>query len=244
MELANRNAQKTYRDPGAAEAGGYVLATAGLLVAIGLVFHPAPAGGFAEKASQLENTPWWGAIHVAIAGGFVLCVLGGLLMLVAGGISTRRWTSALCWGSITVGMIYFTGVSLINGWVMHVIAPRAAENQLLFDTMNDLLIGYGWLGNPLFLVGLTGIAIIELRYHEIGMPRWLAWIGVIVALLSWGRGIGSATGLYFLEPLIIANIPAFLWLGYYGFLAGRLAHADNKVDNKIALTIAEGGPNG
>ena len=30
------------------------------------------------------------------------------------------------------------------------------------------------------------------------------------------RGIGSATGLYFLEPLIFANIPAFLWLGYVG----------------------------
>ena len=30
------------------------------------------------------------------------------------------------------------------------------------------------------------------------------------------RGISSATGLYFLEPLIFANVPAFLWLGLYG----------------------------
>ena len=225
---------RAFRDPGAAEAGGNVLSLAGLLVAIGLVFHPMPSGGFAEHASQLQNTPWWGAIHVAIAMGFVLCVLGGLLMLIAGGIMTRRWTSALCWGAVTVGMIYFTGVSLINGWVMHAIAPRAAENQLLFDSMNDLLVGYGWLGNPLFLIGLTGITILELRYHEIGMPRWLAWVGVIVALLSWGRGIGSATGLYFLEPLIIANIPAFLWLSYYGVLARRMAHAESKTEVEAA----------
>ncbi len=128
-------------------------------------------------------------------------------------------------GALTVGMIYFTGVSLINGWVMHAIAPHVVQDQLLYDAMNDLLIGYGWLGNPLFLAGLTGITIIELCYREIGMPRWLAWVGVIVTLLSWGRGIGSATGLFFLEVLIIANIPAFLWLGYYGFLAGRIAHA-------------------
>ena len=37
-----------------------------------------------------------------------------------------------------------------------------------------------------------------------------------MSVLSWGRGIGSATGWYFLESLIYANVPAFLWLGYYG----------------------------
>ena len=42
-----------------------------------------------------------------------------------------------------------------------------------------------------------------------------------------GRGIGSATGLYFLEPLIFANIPAFLWLGYYGHLIARQVRAEN-----------------
>jgi len=43
--------------------------------------------------------------------------------------------------------------------------------------------------------------------------------------LSWGRGIGSATGLYFLEPLIFANVPAFLWLAYYGLRVARAARA-------------------
>ena len=41
-------------------------------------------------------------------------------------------------------------------------------------------------------------------------------LGLVLAVLSWGRGIGSATGLYFLEALIFANVPAFLWLGLYG----------------------------
>jgi hypothetical protein len=45
----------------------------------------------------------------------------------------------------------------------------------------------------------------------------IAWLGFIASVLSWGRGIGSATGWYFLEPLIYANVPAFLWLGYYGW---------------------------
>jgi hypothetical protein len=31
------------------------------------------------------------------------------------------------------------------------------------------------------------------------------------------------TGLYFLEPLIYANVPAFLWLGYCGVLSARRA---------------------
>jgi hypothetical protein len=177
-----------------------------------------PAGGFEEQSSVLAGTPWWGAIHVAIAFGFVLCVLGGLLMLVAGGMTTRRWTNALCWGAVTVGMVYFTGVSLINGWVMHSLASDVAEVRPLYDAMNHLLVGFGWLGNPLFLVGLTGITMLELRYRLVEMSRPVVWFGVIVALLSWGRGVGSATGLYFLEPLILANIPAFLWLGYYGLL--------------------------
>ena len=88
-----------FRDSGAARAGGYVLAVAAVLVAIGLIFHPVPAGGFEERPSILANTPWWGPIHVAIAGGFVLCVLGTLLMLVAGGALTRPWPLALAWGA-------------------------------------------------------------------------------------------------------------------------------------------------
>ena len=208
----------TFRDPGAARAGGYVLAVATVLVAVGLVFHPVPAGGFEERPSVLATTPWWGPIHIAIAAGFVLVVLGCLLFLVAGGSLTQPWTAALSWGAMTVGMIFFTGVALINGWVMHYLTAQGAPEKvpLLYDAFNRLLIGYGWLGNPLFLVGLTGVAWLELRHGTTGMPRVLAWAGVIAAVLSWGRGIGSATGLYFLEPLIFANVPAFLWLGYYG----------------------------
>jgi len=152
-----------FRDPGSARAGGYVLAAATVLVAIGLIFHPVPAGGFEEKPSVLQNTPWWGPIHVAIAGGFVLCVLGTLLMLVAGGSLTRRWGLALAWGAMTVGMTFFAGVALINGWVMHFLVARGApaNDPLLYDAFNRLLIGYGWLGNPLFLFGLTTLAALE-----------------------------------------------------------------------------------
>jgi len=48
----------TLRNPDAAQAGGYVLALAGVLVAVGLLFHPVPSGGFEERASVLANTPW------------------------------------------------------------------------------------------------------------------------------------------------------------------------------------------
>ena len=217
----------TFRDRSAAQAGGYVLVVATILVAIGLLFHPVPAGGFDEQPSVLQNTPWWGAIHVAIAAGFVLCVLGSLLMLVAGGALTRTWTLALAWGSTVVGMIFFTGVALINGWVMHFLVARGApaSDPVLYDAFNRLLIGYGWLGNPLFLLGLTTLAISELRRPWLGMSRAAAWIGAIASVLAWGRGIGSATGLFFLEPLIFANIPAFLWLGYVGLVVARAARS-------------------
>ena len=214
-----------FRDAGAARAGGYVLAVATVLVAVGLVFHPVPAGGFEEQPSVLATTPWWGPIHIAIAAGFVLVVLGSLLLLVAGGSLTTPWTAALSWGAMAVGMVFFTGVALINGWVMHFLTTRGAPESmpLLYDAFNQLLIGYGWLGNPLFLVGLTGVALIEVRNGTTQMPRALTWLGLIVAVLSWGRGIGSATGLYLLEPLIFANVPAFLWLGYYGIRVSAAA---------------------
>jgi hypothetical protein len=214
-----------FREPGAARAGGYVLALAGVLVAVGLVFHPVPAGGFEEKPSILQDTPWWGPIHIAIAAGFVLVVLGTLLMLVAGGSTLRPWLRALSWAAMSVGMTFFTGVALINGWVMHFLTSRGAPatEPLLYDAYNRLLIGYGWLGNPLFLVGLTGVAYAEVRFPSRLMPRWLAWAGFVAAVLSWGRGIGSATGLYFLEPLIFANVPAFLWLAWYGSRLSRAA---------------------
>ena len=78
----------------------------------------------------------------------------------------------------------------------------------------------------MFLVGLCGIAFLEVRQATFGLPRWLAWVGLVSAILSWGRGIGSASGMYFLEPLIFANIPAFLWLGWYGLHIARLARRE------------------
>ncbi len=199
-----------------------------VLVALGLLFHPVPAGGFEERPSVLQHTPWWGPIHVAIAAGFVLCALGTLLILVAGGSLTRRWGLALAWGAMTVGMIFFAGVALINGWVMHFLVARGAPttDPLVYDALNRLLIGYGWLGNPLFLFGLTTLSVLELRHHGLGLPRAVAWAGVVCSVLSWGRGVGSATGLYFLEPLIFANVPAFLWLGYAGLTIARAARAE------------------
>jgi hypothetical protein len=109
--------------------------------------------------------------------------------------------------------------------VIHRLAPYAGEQRVLYDAMNHLMIGFGWLGNPLFLVGLTGVAALELHYHDIGMRRGVAAFGLLVALLSWLRGVGSATGWYFLEPFIVANIPAFLWLGYCGLRIATAARA-------------------
>jgi hypothetical protein len=214
-----------FREPGAAQAGGYVLLAACLLVAVGLVFHPPPSEGFEEKPSMLQNTPWWGVIHIAIAAGFVLCVLGGFLMLFGGGPLTRPWLAALSWANIAVGMVFFSGVALVNGWVMHYLVNHGAQDKepLVYDAFNRLLIAYGWLGNPMFLVGLCGVAILEVKEATFGLPRWLAWVGLVSAVLSWGRGVGSASGMYFLEPLIFANIPAFLWLGYYGLRIAALA---------------------
>lgn len=205
-------------DPSSAQAGGYALAVAGPLAAAGLLFHPFPAGGFEEQPSVLAGTPWWGPIHIAIAAGFVLVLLGSLLLLVAGGGLTSTWPAAFCWGAMTVGMIFFTGVAMVNGWVMpYLISHDAPETApLLYDSFNQLLIGFGWLGNPPFLAGLTGIAILEVRNRTTTMPRPVAWIGLGSVILSWGRGVGSAAGLPFLEPLILANVPAFLWLGYFG----------------------------
>src|SRR3954466_14786634 len=216
-----------FREPAAARAGGYVLAAAGVLVALGLLFHPVPAGGFEEKPSVLMHTPWWGPIHIAIAAGFVLVLLGSVLMLVAGGRTLRSGLLAFSWAAMAVGMVFFTGVALVNGWVMHYLTRRGAPTTgpLLYDAFNRLLIGYGWLGNPLFLLGLTGVAYAEVRSSDRETPGSLAWVGLVPVVLSWGRGIGSATGLYFLEPLIFANVCAFLWLGYYGGRLGSAAEA-------------------
>ena len=159
--MAEHPRRPDFREPNAARAGGYTLAVAGVLVAVGLIFHPLPAGGFEEQPSVLSTTPWWGVIHVAIAAGFVLCVLGGLLILTAGGLATHSWLSALCWGALTVGMIYFTGVALLNGWVMHPLAKYAVQEPVLYEAMNHLLIGFGWLGNPLFLIGVRAQDIVD-----------------------------------------------------------------------------------
>ena len=62
------------------------------------------------------------------------------------------------WGAITIGMIFFTGVARINGWVMDPLAARVARgrDRALFGAFKSPLVGCGWLGNPLFLLSLTG----------------------------------------------------------------------------------------
>ena len=62
-----------------------------------------------------------------------------------------------------------------------------------------------------------------MRFATFRLSRRPAWVGLISASLSWLRGIGSATGLYALEPFVLANIPAFLWLGLYGLTIATLA---------------------
>ena len=215
----------SFRDADAAQAGGYVLLVAGPLVALPLVLHPLPAGGFAERASVLATTPIWGVIHAAIAFGCVFVAVGALLLLVGGG-PWRGWVAAAAWAAVTIGMLFFSVVALINAWVMHDLAASAATDPLaagLFDAFNGLLIGFGWLGNPLFLAGLTIVAIIEVRAGTLGLPWWGALGGLVVVGLSWLRGVGSATGLQFLEPFILANVPAFLWLSWVGWRIARLA---------------------
>ena len=100
---------------------------------------------------------------------------------------------------------------------------QGGQDLALYDAFNHLLVGYGWLGNPLFLVGLTLLASLEVRHADVGLPRWAAWAGLVFALASWLRGVGSALGLTFLEPFILANVPAFLWLSAYGLRIARLA---------------------
>src|SRR5437879_12894449 len=73
-----------FREPGAARAGGYALALAGVLVAAGLTLHPPPSRGLFEQASVLASTPLWGPIPVAIDSGLPLGVAVGLLRLWAG----------------------------------------------------------------------------------------------------------------------------------------------------------------
>jgi hypothetical protein len=212
-----------FRDPAAAVGGGLILVPAGVLVAVSLLLHPLPGGGFEEQASILSTTPLWGAIHAGIAFGFVLTAVGTLLLLAAGGPGHTALGRA-SWAAICIGMVFFAGVALVNAWVMHPLAAaaNAGQNRALFDAFNGLLVGFGWLGNPLFLAGLTGVAYLEVRDHAAGLPGWLAVGGLLVILLSWLRGIGSASGLYFLEPFIFTNIPAFLWLSWYGCSTRRV----------------------
>lgn len=217
----------TFRDPPAAIAGGLTLIPAGVLVAVALLLHPLPSSsGFEEQAGQLAETPLWELVHLAIAAGFVLCLVGGLLVLVSGG-PMRTWPSRFAWASLTVGILWFTGVAMLNAWVMHPLADEVTggADPLLFDTFNRLLVGFGWLGNPLFLIGLTMIAALEVRARPLGLPGWLAWGGLIVALLSWLRGLGSAFGIPALEAFILANVPAFLWLAWYGLVIATQARS-------------------
>jgi hypothetical protein len=201
------------------------LLVAGPLVAIPLAIHPLPAGGFAEDAGVLADAPLWGLIHALIAVGFVWTALGSLLLLAGAGprdSALERWA----WAAAAVGMVMFAGVALVNAWVMHDLARRVATDPAVeptFAAFNGLLVGFGWLGNPLFLAGLTIVAALELVDPRLGMPGWARAAGMIVIMLSWLRGVGSATGFAVLEPFVLANVPAFLWLSWLGWLTARRA---------------------
>ena len=64
---------------------------------------------------------------------------------------------------------------------------------------------------------------VNLADPRLGMPGWARVAGLVVVLLSWGRGIGSALGIPALEALLVANVPAFLWLAWLGWATSRAA---------------------
>ena len=205
------------KNPSSAQAGGYALATGGILVAAGLVLHPLPDHGFYEKSSMLQGTPLWGPIHAAITIGFAVVFLAVLLILAGGGSILHPWPRAMGWAATGVGLLYFSGTALINAVVMHPIAAGgiSPEEASTFDAFNRLLVGFGWVGDPLFLLGITTLAYLQLRTPLIAMPRWQTIVGLTAASIAWLRGPGSL-GIWFLEPAVLANIPAFLWLARYG----------------------------
>src|SRR5438094_7972967 len=96
-----------------------------MLVAAGLALHPLPSRGLFEQASVLASTPLWGPIHVAIAMGFVLSVLAGLLMLTAGWTLIRHWLDAFAWGAVSVVMGCVTCFGLFSGYGRHPLALKA-----------------------------------------------------------------------------------------------------------------------
>lgn len=231
--MINAMNRLTFREPTCALVGGYAFAFAGIVEAVSLAMHPLPRQGFLEQFEVLEGSPQWGAIHIAITAGFAVCIIGGLLYLSAGGSLTRHPLLVIAWAGITVGLLFFSGTALINAFVMDDLARNVAagHDRSVFDAFNNLLVGFGWIGDPLFLGGATALTFYELRYKFIGMPRFIAWIGFISVLIAWMRG-PAGWGLDFLRFSIMANVPLFLWLGYFGYCVAQSArHVEPKTSH-------------
>ena len=184
-------------------AGWGGIAFAVFSLAWGLVVSSADLAGFdasdedirASYDPETGDTGWlWVAsLLLALAGVGLLWFLGSLRLLLMRAEPTTRLTAvAFGAGLVLVGLVFVKnsiqlGIAIAVGWEDVEVDPDAFR---LLDSMLFGLIMHEGVAGAVLVAAVSGIA-----FRTGVLPRWLAWAGLVVALLAffsvllWGLGL-------------------------------------------------------
>lgn len=200
---------------------GSWLAIGGVLLAGALVFHGPPSPVMTEQMQIIaDGSMRWSAVHWAAAAALSAFAIAGLIVLTSGSRLTAVWTTMTAWAVLTVGALWTLTTAVAEATAIAHIAPTGDET--LFAAWWEFAEGKA-NGFAFLALATAAIAANEVRSPERVVPPWAAWVGAVVAVLSFvGWVVGSWIGIGIGGLIWLASsLVMCLWLVWFGIGLAR-----------------------
>ena len=199
-------------------AAGTLFVVGGLLLALGLVMHPAPGATPAENAAIIANMPNWAVVHFMIAASFLF--LGAAAIAIvgqgrAGSLNPGLWALAAV-AFIAFGTVVMAEVTTIPS-LIDAVSKGAATETAIFNAFNAFVGGAAMLAVTIFLLSFAAIAFIDHRSKQVVPQPWISLLGSVASFAGFLGAVGPDFGYAVLAPLFFANIFAALYFAYFGW---------------------------
>ena len=205
----------------AMRVAGSWLSIGALLLAAALAFHGPPSPVMTEQMQIIaEGSTRWSIVHWAAAAALSSFAIAGLIVLASGSRLTAGWATMTAWAVLSVGALWTMTTAVAEATAITHVATSG--NQELFEAWSKFSEGKA-NGFAFLALAVATIAAGEARNPDGVKPIWAAWVGSVVAVISFlGWVLGSWIGVGIGGPVWLASsLVMCLWLVWFGLTLAR-----------------------